>query len=244
MKPFLLISTRPEDETAEAEFDSFLETGALEPAELVQHRLESHPLPSHLDIHDYSGIMLGGSPFTGFVPTEFKSDTQRRVESELAGLMDQVVAEDFPLLGACYGVGTLGRHQGAAVDDTYSEEISAPLLTVTEAGRADPLLDGIPGQFRAYVGHKEAIRELPAHATLLVSGEVAPVQMFKVKNNLYGTQFHPEADEAAILQRIEVYRLSGYFDPAEQDRTEALVRGADVRHSHLIVRNFVARYAH
>ena len=41
---------------------------------------------------------------------------QHRVEAELAGLLDDVVAADFPFLGACYGVGTLGVHQGGVVD--------------------------------------------------------------------------------------------------------------------------------
>lgn len=242
MKPFFLISTRPEDVTSVAEYGQFLASGGLEERDLVQWRLESEPLPDDLDLDDWSGVLLGGSPFTGVVPLELQSDTQRRVEAELRGLMDRLVERDFPLLGACYGVGTLGRHQGAVVDTTYPEEINAPTLRVTPDGRADPLLAGVPDTFRAYVGHKEAITVLPAHATLLVEGDVAPVQMFRVKENLYGTQFHPEVDEAGMLQRVEVYRLAGYFDPNEQERTESLVRGADVAASHLVVRNFVERY--
>ena len=82
-----------------------------------------------------------------------------------------------------------------------------------------------------------------ASATLLVTADLCPVQMFRVKDNLYGTQFHPELDEAGILQRIRVYRDAGYFDPAEQDRVEAQVRGVDARPAGLVIRNFVARYA-
>ena len=37
---------------------------------------------------------------------------QHRVERELSALLDEVVARDFPFFGACYGVGTLGVHQG------------------------------------------------------------------------------------------------------------------------------------
>ncbi len=92
-------------------------------------------------------------------------------------------------------------------------------------------------------GPWSAPTELPASATLLVTADLCPVQMFRVKDNLYGTQFHPELDEAGILQRIRVYRDAGYFDPAEQDRVEAQVRGVDARPAGLVIRNFVARYA-
>lgn len=243
MKPFLLIATRPEDETADAEYEQFLRRGELETRELHHLRLDKAPMPSSLDVHDYSGIMLGGSPFTGSIPPQHKSDTQVRVEHELGRLMDVLVAEDHPFLGACYGVGTLGSHQGALIDSTYAEEISAPTLRLTDDGATDPLLDGVPESFRAYVGHKEAITRLPASATLLVTADACPVQMFRVKENLYGTQFHPELNEAGILQRIRVYRDAGYFDPAEQERVEAQVRGVDSEPAALVIRNFVARYA-
>ena len=243
MKPFLLIATRPEDETAEAEYEQFLRAGELETRELHHLRLDKGPMEQHLDFHAYSGIMLGGSPFTGSIPQEHKSDTQVRVEHELGRLMDRMVEVDHPFLGACYGVGTLGTQQGARIDGTYAEEISAPWLRLTDEGRADPLLDGMAETFQAFIGHKEAITELPASATLMVTADLCPVQMFRVKDNLYGTQFHPELDEAGILQRIRVYRDAGYFDPAEQDRVEAQVRGVDARPAGLVIRNFVARYA-
>ena len=50
---------------------------------------------------------------------------QHRVERELPALLDEVVARDFPFLGACYGVGTLGVHQGGVIDRTYAEPIGA-----------------------------------------------------------------------------------------------------------------------
>lgn len=242
MKPFLFFATRPEDAVADVEYESMLKYGQLRESQLQRVRLEAAPMPE-IDLRDYSGIIVGGSPFTTSVPTEMKSDTQLRVERELARLLDLVFAIDFPFLGACYGVGTLGSYRGAIIDSTYAEPISAPAITLTEEGRRDPLLDGVPEVFEAYVGHKEAIRELPADAVALATGKVCPVQMFRVKTNIYGTQFHPELDLAGILQRIEVYRLSGYFDPAEQEEIEKVVSGANVSAVHDILGNFTARFA-
>ena len=82
--------------------------------------MEAGPLPV-LDLADYSGVIVGGSPFTSSDPAGQKSEAQHRVERELSALLDRIVADDFPFLGACYGVGTLGLHQGAVIDRTYGE---------------------------------------------------------------------------------------------------------------------------
>lgn len=242
MKPFLLISTRPEDVASASEYAQFLRYGGLEPNDLVQHRLEAEPLPS-IRLEDYSGIMVGGSPFTGSDPQEFKSAVQVRVEREIAQLLDLLVSEDFPFLGACYGVGTLGRHQGGVIDETYSEPIGPATIRVTAEGSRDALLAGVPSMFTAYVGHKEACSLLPPHATLLASSEACPVQMFRVRANLYGTQFHPELDFPGICERITIYRRAGYFHPSEANEVIERCAGVDVSAAHIIIRNFVERYA-
>src|SRR5690606_37187244 len=97
------------------------------------------------------------------------SPTQHRVEAELSALLDEIVDRDFPFLGACYGVGTLGSHQGAVIDTTFSEPVGPTMIQLTEAGRTDPLLAGMPERFEAFVGHKEAVARLPEHAVLLAS---------------------------------------------------------------------------
>lgn len=242
MKPFLLLATRPENAVADAEYEQLLRHTGLATDELVRVRLEQGPLPD-IDLGDLSGIVVGGSPFTGSVPEETKSDTQLRVEAELAGLLDVVVAEDFPFLGACYGVGTLARHQGAVVDGTYAEPISAPLVELTDAGLDHELCAGMPRRFQAFVGHKEAVRKLPGGATLLATSDRCPVQMFRVRENLFATQFHPELDVPGILQRIEAYRLAGYFDPTDQALVERAVEDADVSAAHKVLVNFTRLYA-
>ncbi|MFD1719723.1 glutamine amidotransferase [Georgenia deserti] len=242
MKPFLLLGTRPEDAAADAEYEAFLRYGGLAEHQLVRVRLESVPLPE-ITLDDFSGVILGGSPFTSSIPTAHKSDTQRRVEHELAGLLERLVAADFPFLGACYGVGTLARQLGAAVDHTHAEPIGPITVELTEDGTADPLLAGFPSSFTAYVGHKEAVAKLPPGAVLLGRGAACPVQMFRVGTHLYGTQFHPELDEPGIVERIAIYRDAGYFDPTEQAEVEARVRGVDVSVPQRLIAAFVARYA-
>jgi GMP synthase (glutamine-hydrolysing) len=242
VKPFLLLGTRAENHAADAEYRGFLRYGGLAEGDLRRIRLEAEPLPE-LDLADYSGIFLGGSPFNSSDPEEGKSDVQIRVERELGGLLDRVVAEDHPFFGACYGVGTLGRHQGAVIDSTYSEPVGAVEVTLTKEGAADPLLAGLPSSFAAYVGHKEACATLPGSAVLLASSATCPVQMFRVGENVYATQFHPELDVEALVGRIRTYRHAGYFPPEEADDYIARARALVVDRPATILRTFVTRYA-
>ncbi|WP_054953757.1 glutamine amidotransferase [Flaviflexus massiliensis] len=242
MKPFLLIATRAEDDTADAEYEQFLRFGNLDESELVRLRLEQRPMPD-INLDDFSGIIVGGSPFTGSDPDDQKSDTQKRVEQEISTLLDEVVVRDFPFLGACYGVGTLLSHQGAVIDSTYSEPVGAVMISLTEDGRQDPLLAEVPDTFGAFVGHKEACTVFPAHAVLLASSPTCPVQMFRLKNNLYGTQFHPELDAPGIATRIRTYKDFGYFEPDQADSLIAETSQWDVSDANRVVAAFTARYA-
>ncbi|MDQ7878082.1 glutamine amidotransferase [Microbacterium sp. QXD-8] len=242
MKPFVLLATRAEDVPADEEYALFLRYTGLTPDELVRVRLEAEPMP-RFDLDALSGIFVGGGPFNASDPLEKKSKVQRRVEAEFATLLDEVVDRDFPFLGACYGIGTLGAHQNAVIDRTYPEPISVVPVTITEAGASDPLLEGMPTTFDAFVGHKEAISQLPASATLLASSPGCPVQMFQVGENVYATQFHPELDVEGITTRIHAYADYGYFAADELELTLAAVRRAAVSHPSRMLRTFVTRYA-
>lgn len=240
-KPFLLLASRAEEEAADEEYASFLRVTGLPADRLHRVRMEAAPLPG-IDLDDYAGVLVGGGPFNSSDPEDTKSPTQRRVEAELGVLLDEIVARDFPFLGACYGIGTLGVHQGGVVDTTYSEPIGSVPIALTPAGTADPLLAGMPQEFAAFVGHKEACRVLPPGAVLLAGSATCPVQMFRIRTNLYATQFHPELDRAGIITRVRVYRHAGYFPPAELDELVGRLNLAEVSEPPRILANFVARY--
>lgn len=242
MLPFLLLASRAEDAAAEDEYAAYLRYGGLEERELHRVRLEAAPLPP-LDLSKYSGVIVGGSPFTSSDPPDSKSPVQHRVEQELSGLLDELVARDFPFLGACYGVGTLGTHQGAVIDRTFGEPLGAVEVELTAAGLQDPLLQGLPRTFTAFTGHKEAVSSLPPHAVLLAKSDSCPVHMFRIRTNLYATQFHPELDAEGLCTRIDIYRHAGYFPPESAEDLMAAARRFTVTEPMNILKNFVARYA-
>ena len=242
MKPFLLIATRAEDAAADDEYEAFLEAGGLAASDLVRIRLEQRSLPD-IDFTAYSGIIVGGSPFTSSDDQSSKSAVQLRVEAEMAELVDRVIAEDFPFFGACYGIGLVGSHLGGIVDKTFGEPIGQVWVDITPAGYADPLFAGLDAPFEAFVGHKEACSRLPDGAVLLASSAGCPVQAFRLGRNVYVTQFHPELDVPGIVTRIRTYRDFGYFDPEAMDALIEHVSAASVVDPRRIVAAFVGRYA-
>jgi GMP synthase (glutamine-hydrolysing) len=242
VKPFLLLGTRDEDAASDNEYDAFLGFTGLDESLLHRVRMERRPL-GPVDLDAWSGIFLGGGPFNASDPEDGKSAVQRRVEAELRDLLDVVVAQDFPFLGACYGIGVIGTHEGGSIDRSYAEPISRVRITLTDEGRADPLLADLPASFEAFVGHKEAIRDLPPNAVHLASSTACPVQAFRVGQHVYATQFHPELDITGLCTRIEVYKHAGYFEPEQADELKAMARRGQVFEPPKILQRFVQRYA-
>jgi GMP synthase (glutamine-hydrolysing) len=240
--PFLLLSIRAEDAAADDEYGAVMRFAGLGGDGLLRIRL-THQSLGEIDLADWSGIILGGGPYNVSDAAESKSQTQRRVEAELLPLIDRIVDADFPFLGCCYGVGTLGSVVGATVDRTYSEPVGALTVTLTDEGRSDPLFAELPDVFDAYGGHKEGASWLPPDLVRLAYSPDCPVQAFRVRDNVYATQFHPELDADGMSTRIDVYKDYGYFAPetAESLKSAALDRRVD--HPMTILRRFAERYA-
>lgn len=238
-KPVLILQLRPEDAIADSEFGCFLKYGELRSTDTHRLRIEKQGIPANLSLEDFSAIIVGGSPFDISTPEAEKTAIQRKVEADFNCLLEQVVARDFPFLGACSGSGLLGNFLGATISKKYREEVGCVTLDITPAGREDKLLKDFPGQVDVLLGHKEACDHTPHGATLLMTGSNCPVQMFRVGNNVYATQFHPEADPEEFRLRINVYKHHGYFEPGEAGRLIKAVSGKPTPYAQEILRRFI-----
>ena len=231
---------RPEDATADSEFKAILRVGHLAPNEVHRVRLEKG-IPK-VDLENYDAIIAGGSPFDISTPEPLKSPIQKNIEAFFNTLFDKVVPNDFPFLGACSGNGALGSYCGASISNTYAEPIGSVTLHITEEGAKDPLLKDLPQTFSALVGHKEACDDLPPGAVLLATSTSCPVQMFRVKQHIYATQFHPEADADEFIVRIHTYKDYGYFPPEEAEDLIASIRTLKTPVPKEILKRFVEQY--
>ena len=242
-KLFLILQLRPEDDTSDNEFTAILKYGGLEEKEVHRLRIEKNGIPDNLSLSDYCAVIVGGSPFDLSTPEEDKSAIQKKIESDFNRLFDDIIKNDFPFLGACSGNGLLGSYLGTSISTKYGEPVACISLDLTEEGKNDPLLCGFPEQISALLGHKEACDTIPDGAVLLISGTACPVQMFRIGNNVYATQFHPEGDSEGFILRIHAYKHHGYFQPDEAEYLIEAVSQKKTPYAQKILQRFVNRYA-
>ncbi len=240
-KPFLVIQLRPEDEAADNEFQAIVRYSGLREDEVVRARVEHTGLPE-IELTDYSAIIVGGSPFDMSTPEDEKREIQKRIENDFMNLFERIVESDYPFFGACSGNSLLGKFCGARISTKYAEPVGGVDIVLTDEGTRDPLLRGFPETFRVLLGHKEACDEIPPGTVLLASSEACPVQMFRLRNNIYATQFHPEGDLEGFTVRINVYKNHGYFAPETAQDLIAAVANEDTPLAKQILDRFVRRY--
>lgn len=236
-----MIQLRPEDEAADSEFRAILRYGGLRVDEVVRARVEHTGLPE-IELGDYAAIIVGGSPFDVSTPEDAKRDIQKKIESGFMSLFERIVESDFPFLGACSGNSLLGKFCGARISKKYAEPVGGADIALTAEGKKDPLLRGFPATFRVLLGHKEACDDIPPGTVLLASSQPCPVQMFRLGENIYATQFHPEGDLEGFTVRINVYKSFGYFPPETAQDLIAAVAKEDTPVPKRMLDRFVRRY--
>jgi len=242
-KPFLILQLRPEDLISNSEYACIAKYSGLPSHLLRRLRIEKQGIPKTLNINDYAAVIVGGSPFDISTPEHQKTGIQKTVENDFQRLFDQILPADFPFLGCCSGNGLLGAYLGSPISRKYGEPVSCTSVQLTDEGKNDKLLTGFPDAFDVLLGHKEACDITPAAATLLVSGHRCPVQMFRVKKNIYATQFHPEGDAEEFILRINAYKNHGYFNPEEAELLKQEVSRKPTPYAQTILRRFAAYYS-
>jgi len=211
MKPFLILQLRPETDASDAEYASILARSGLSQTQTHRIRLDCSPLPERLSVTDYAGVIVGGGPGCVSDAPQDKPADETRVEEAILSLMPAIIAADHPFMGCCYGLGILAHHLGGEVSKArYGEPVGPSDCWLTSQARSDPLMQGLPDDWQAFVGHKEAVQSLPPGCVHLVSSGPCPFQMIRHGQNVYATQFHPEADAHDFEQRIEIYKDHGH----------------------------------
>ena len=172
-----------------------------------------------------------------------------RIEGDLARLASASLDGGPPTLFTCYGIGVLAEALGGTVDNSAGEAVGPVAVTLTDEGRADPLFAGLAHRFDAFVGHKESVVRLPDDAVLLASSPTCRVQMFRVGDRTWATQFHPEPTARQLIERARVYQNHGYFAVEELAEVEARIATGVVDTPRALLRAFVdhavaARSAH
>ncbi|MFJ6573500.1 type 1 glutamine amidotransferase [Streptomyces sp. NPDC091292] len=167
-------------------------------------------LPKRLT-HD-ALIVLGG----GYLPDD---DNRAPWLAAARDLMSQALEQNVPVFGICLGGQMLAHVAGGKVEAEHGRpEFGSTALALLPEAAEDPLFTGLPERPTAIENHVDAIVRLPEGAQWLASSEHCPYQAFRVGQEAWGVQFHPETGPDRIPQwpagRLERYEV----DPKELHR--------------------------
>ena len=115
---------------------------------------------------------------------------------------------DMPHLGFCFGAQLLAKALGAPVTRAPVPEVGVMPVTLTPAGRADPLLTGLPPELPVFQWHGDTFA-IPGGAVHLASAPACPHQAFR-HGRAYGLQFHVEVTPDMVDEwgKVPEYRES------------------------------------
>lgn len=205
MRPlrFRLLQARaPDDPVRDEERGSFVELLGVDAADVHSWDLLQGDTSLERVTEGVDAVLVGGS---GAFGVNDDVPWMRSFIDTLGSLADA----RFPMFASCFGFQGLCVALGTEViSDPDGAEVGTYTLTLTEAGKLDPLFQSLPHRFLAQEGHKDRAVDIPKGCSWLVRSDRCPYQALRVGTGLvYATQFHPELDDQT--QRL---RFSRYFE--------------------------------
>jgi GMP synthase-like glutamine amidotransferase len=161
--------------------DFFAEDGLL--PEMVR-LFEGQPIPS-LAPYDFL-FVLGGAQDT------WQESAHPHLGAEKAAIREWVRDRARPYFGVCLGHQLLCDAMGGEVAPSDQGEVGVFDVALTEDGRANPLMQGVPERAKVMQWHFAEVKRAPQGATVLASSPRTAVQAVAIDGHAIGTQFHCE----------------------------------------------------
>jgi GMP synthase-like glutamine amidotransferase len=187
-------------------------------AEVQTARLHlGEPLPPVGEVD--AALSLGG-------PMNVYEEAEHPFLRDETRFLAEAADRGLPVLGICLGAQMIAKAAGAAVTKNAVQELGWGMVSLTEAGAADPLFSGLPEILPVFQWHGDTFA-IPDGGALLATGSACRNQALRHRNS-WGLQFHLEADRALLaswfsgtLHEREILRRHEELGPevARQART-------------------------
>ena len=163
--------------------------------------------PSKDKLQQFDMLLLGGSGHYSAASEPDPPDSQVEWLNRALDCLREIHHLAKPTFASCWGFQAMARALGGqCVKDLPNAELGTIEFTLTEAGQADPVFSTLSQVFAGQAGHEDHVVALPPDAVLLASSTRVAEQAFRfVGRPIYCTQFHPELDRTAMLERVVAY---------------------------------------
>ena len=122
------------------------------------------------------------------------------LREEKSIVREAVRERDMPFLGVCLGHQLLADALDGEVARMAVPEVGLMAVTLTPAGRADPLFDGLDERLACLQWHGCEIRTPPTGGEYLAASDICPSQAIRVGRRAYGLQFHVELTGETVAE--------------------------------------------
>ena len=136
-----------------------------------------------------------------------------------------------PVLGICFGHQLIAKSFGGEVKlNPKGWELGAYPVQFTKFGKESQLFSGMDDNAIVYESHQDTVTVLPKNAVELARNNKGN-QAFKIHDNFYGVQFHPEFSWQVINMYVSIRSDAGVKidDPSVPKST----------HGELVLYNFI-----
>lgn len=150
---------------------------------------ESPPAPA--DLSEYDALWVMGGPMD-----VWEEDLYPWLAPEKA-LVGAAVRGGMPFFGLCFGHQILAEALGGRCAPG-TPEVGVMEVTLTEAGRASPMLAGLPERLDVLQWHGAEVAEAPPGAKVLAASPACAVQAMSVGARAFSAQFHLEVEPDTV----------------------------------------------
>jgi len=140
------------------------------------------------------------------------------IERELKNIQSSKI----PVLGICFGHQLLAKCFGGIVElNPKGWELGAYPVQFTDAGKKSQIFSGMDDNAIVYESHQDSVIVLPEMAIELARNNKGN-QAFKIHDNFYGVQFHPEFSWEVIKMYVSKRSATGVRvdDPSIPESTQ------------------------
>jgi len=156
--------------------------------------VDEHTL-SEIKLKDLSGLILMGGPHS-------VNDGHPWIAQELQ-LIQQVMADDIPLMGVCFGAQMISKALGGQVSEAQGMETGWHPILVDRNRLSGGLADKLPDSFEVFQWHEDTFTN-PPDAIPIFSGSNIENQGY-VLDKVLTMQFHLEMTEYMVQEWLARY---------------------------------------